>query len=137
MSVTRPVTDPAPAPSPAPPERAARPARRSRSVYVPPASTRKAQRRLGLLFVVPLMVMVGVFMVFPLLNAFYYALVDFDGIDPSPPWVGLDNFTELLQDEDVYAAFKNNAIWIVLGTIGPEPRPAENVPSSSGPGKGM
>ena len=104
-----------------PPRSATRSARKARagSVYVPPASTRKAQRRLGLLFVVPLMVMIAVFMVFPLLNAFYYALVDFDGIDPTPPWVGLDNFTELLQDEKVYAAFKNNAIWIVLGTIGP------------------
>jgi raffinose/stachyose/melibiose transport system permease protein len=113
------VTGSAPAETAAPPAPAARRARRSRIVYVPPASTRKAQRRLGLLFVVPLIVLIGIFMVFPLINAFYYALVDFDGINPSPPWVGLDNFTELLQDEDVYAAFKNNVIWIVLGTIGP------------------
>ena len=87
--------------------------------YVPPPSTRKAQRRLGVLFVAPLIAMVGVFMLFPLGNAFYFALTDFDGLDPSPPWVGLGNFTELLQDENVYAAFKNNVIWIVIGTIGP------------------
>jgi len=116
MSVSGPAPAATAAPPPAP---TARRTRTAQAVYVPPLSTRKAQRRLGLLFVLPLMAMIAVFMVFPLINAFYYALVDFDGIDPSPPWVGLDNFTELLQDEDVYAAFKNNAIWIVLGTIGP------------------
>jgi raffinose/stachyose/melibiose transport system permease protein len=112
------VSGPAPAATAAPPP-APRRRRAAPILYVPPASTRKAQRRLGLLFVAPLVVIIGVFMLFPLANAFYYALVDFDGLDPTPPWVGLDNFTELLQDEDVYAAFKNNAIWIVLGTIGP------------------
>jgi ABC-type sugar transport system permease subunit len=116
MSVSGPAPAATAAPPPAPTARRARPAQ---IVYVPPRSTRKAQRRLGLLFVLPLMAMIAVFMVFPLFNAFYYALVDFDGIDPSPPWVGLDNFTELLRDDDVYAAFKNNVIWIVLGTIGP------------------
>lgn len=89
------------------------------SVYVPLPSTRKEQRRLGLLFVAPLVAMIAVFMLFPLANAFYYALTDFDGIDLSPPFVGLGNFTELLQDDAVYAALKNNVIWIVIGTIGP------------------
>lgn len=72
-----------------------------------------------MLFVLPLVALIGVFMVFPLLNAFYYSLVDFNGIDPTPPWVGLDNFTELLGDEKVYAALKNNVIWIIIGTIAP------------------
>ena len=72
-----------------------------------------------MLFVLPLVTLIGVFMVFPLLNAFYYSLVDFNGIDPTPPWVGLDNFTELLGDDKVYAALKNNVIWIIIGTIAP------------------
>jgi raffinose/stachyose/melibiose transport system permease protein len=33
--------------------------------------------------------------------------------------VGLANFTELFQDPQVWAAAKNNVIWIVLGTVGP------------------
>ena len=115
-SISEQATSATPAP---PPASAPRQKSKGPIVYVPPASTRKAQRRLGILFVVPLVVMIGVFMVFPLLNAFYYSLVDFDGIDPTPPWVGLDNFTELLQDGDVYAALKNNIIWIVIGTIAP------------------
>ena len=81
--------------------------------------TRKAQARLGVLLVVPLLLLVGVFLVFPMVNAVYYVFVDFNGIDPAPPWVGLANFTELAQDPDVWAAFSNNIIWIVLGTVGP------------------
>src|SRR3712207_5139141 len=110
------VSGPAPAGTAAPPPAPApRRGRKMPIVYVPPGSTRKAQRRLGLIFVTPLIVMIGIFMVFPLINAFYYSLVDFDGLDPTPPWVGLDNFTELLQDDQVYAAFKNNVIWVIIG----------------------
>ena len=67
----------------------------------------------------PLLVVMGVFVMFPMLNAVYYVFVDFDGLDPTPPWVGLANFTELVQDSAVWAAFKNNVIWIVVGTVAP------------------
>lgn len=114
------VSGPAPAATAVPPPAPAAKRRKPQSVaYVPPPSTRKAQRRLGLFFIAPLVAMVGVFMVFPLANALYYALVEFDGLDLTPPWVGLQNFSDLLQDDKVYAAAKNNVIWIVLGTIGP------------------
>ena len=103
-----------PAPAPAPRRRRAGTARSQ-----VPAVTRKAQARLGVLLVVPLLLLVGVFLVFPMLNAIYYVGVDFNGIDPNPPWVGVANFTELAQDPDVWAAFQNNIIWIVLGTVGP------------------
>ncbi len=63
--------------------------------------------------------MVAVFLLFPMANAVYYVFVDFNGINPNPPWVGLSNFTELASDPDVWAAFKNNVIWIVVGTIAP------------------
>jgi raffinose/stachyose/melibiose transport system permease protein len=69
--------------------------------------------------VTPLMVMIVVFMLVPLANAVYYVFVDFNGINPSPPWVGLANFTELAGDDAVLSAFRNNVIWIVLGTVGP------------------
>ncbi|NIK62028.1 carbohydrate ABC transporter permease [Kribbella shirazensis] len=85
----------------------------------PPRVTRGAQTRLGLLMVAPLMVMVVVFVLFPLGNAVYYAFVDFNGINPRPPFVGFGNFVELFRDPSVWAALKNNVIWIVLGTTAP------------------
>jgi ABC-type sugar transport system permease subunit len=65
------------------------------------------------------MAMVVVFLLFPMANAVYYVFVDFNGINPQPPWVGMSNFTELAGDANVWAAFKHNVIWIVIGTIAP------------------
>jgi raffinose/stachyose/melibiose transport system permease protein len=61
----------------------------------------------------------GIFLIFPMANAVYYVFVDFDGIELTPPFVGLANFRELVGDAKVYDALTNNAIWIVIGTIGP------------------
>ncbi|CAA9320568.1 MAG: ABC transporter, permease protein 1 (cluster 1, maltose/g3p/polyamine/iron) [uncultured Nocardioidaceae bacterium] len=84
-----------------------------------PRAVRKQQARLGLLMTAPLLLMMAVFVLFPMLNAVYYVFVDFDGLDPTPPWVGLSNFTELARDSAVWDAFGNNVIWIVLGTVAP------------------
>jgi ABC-type sugar transport system permease subunit len=84
-----------------------------------PGATRRAQTRLGLALVLPLMVMVVTFLLVPLVNAIYYVFVDFNGINPTPPFVGLANFVELAKDPSVWSASVNNAIWIVLGTVGP------------------
>jgi len=72
-----------------------------------------------MVLVAPAVVLMTVFLVFPVVNAGYYVFVDFDGLDTSPPWVGLANFTELFQDARMWAAAWNNVIWIVIGTIAP------------------
>ncbi len=72
-----------------------------------------------MVLVVPLLLVVVIFLIFPLGTAIYYAFVDFNGLNPNPPWVGIDNFTELAQDPSVWAAFLNNVIWIVIGTVAP------------------
>ena len=89
------------------------------AVYEAPRGTRRAQSRLGVILVAPLLVLVSVFFLFPLGNALYFAFVDFDGLDPSPPFVGLDNFTEMFTDPRVWEALQNNAIWILIGTVAP------------------
>ena len=84
-----------------------------------PRVTRRAQTRLGLILVAPVMIMVVVFFVFPMLSALYYSVVDFDGINPRPPFVGLANFKEMFTDPEVWHALGNNAIWILIGTAAP------------------
>jgi ABC-type sugar transport system permease subunit len=85
---------------------------------VPPV-TRRAQARLGILLALPVAIVTAVFFVFPMLNALYYAVVDFDGLDPTPPFVGPANFTEMFTDSATWHALGNNAIWIVIGTSAP------------------
>ena len=82
-------------------------------------ATRKEQRRLGILLVAPTVVIMVVFLLFPLANAVYYVFVDFNGIDTTPPFVGLANIVELFGDPDVWAALRNNVLWIVIGTVAP------------------
>ena len=101
--------------APVPPPKRGQPTRRAGTT----SATRRAQARLGILMVIPLLAIVAVFLLFPMVNAIYYAFVDFNGINLNPPWVGFDNFTELARDADVWAAFWNNVIWIIGGTIGP------------------
>jgi len=96
-----------------------RPERTTRVTSGAPRSTRRAQTRLGILLVAPLMVMVVTFFLVPLVNAVYYVFVDFNGINQSPPFVGMANFVELAKDPAVWAALENNIIWIVIGTVGP------------------
>ena len=120
MSAPAPTTGLVPVPMPVSAPAAARRRRRWRAIQSDaPRVTRRAQSRLGIMLVAPLMLMVTVFLLVPIANAVYYVFVDFNGINPSPPWIGFSNFTELAQDDKVWAAFKNNVIWIVIGTIAP------------------
>ncbi|WP_375389770.1 carbohydrate ABC transporter permease [uncultured Amnibacterium sp.] len=99
---------------------ATRPARRvDRPRSTGPRVTRRAQARLGILMVAPLMVVTIVFFVVPLVSSIYYSLIDYDGISATPAFVGLGNFIEMFSDPEVWHALGNNLIWIVLGTAAP------------------
>ena len=84
-----------------------------------PRVTQRAQRRLGIVLVLPVVAMMVVFFLLPLGNALVYSVVDFDGISSNPPFIGLANFTEMFTDDLVWHALANNAIWIVIGTVAP------------------
>ena len=84
-----------------------------------PLVTRRAQARLGIALVAPVAVLVLIFFVIPLGNAMYFAVVRFDGVNPNPPFVGLDNFSQMFGDPVVWKSLVNNAIWIVIGTAAP------------------
>jgi ABC-type sugar transport system permease subunit len=102
------------------PERTGRRGRRSaRGGLDTPPATRRAQTRLGIALVLPAMILVVLFFLLPLGNAVYYAFVDFNGINPNPEFVGFANFIELFQDPNLWPALKNNAIWIIIGTVAP------------------
>jgi multiple sugar transport system permease protein/raffinose/stachyose/melibiose transport system permease protein len=89
------------------------------TVSTVPRVTRRAQTRLGILMIAPLMVLVIVFFLFPLVSAVYYSFVDFDGVNPTPPFVGVDNYVRMFTDPEMWHALSNNLIWIVVGTISP------------------
>ncbi len=84
-----------------------------------PRVTRRAQARLGIFLVAPLVLLVILFFILPLATSIYFSLVDFHGFEADPPFIGLDNFIELAEDPNVWPALLNNIIWIVVGTVAP------------------
>jgi raffinose/stachyose/melibiose transport system permease protein len=84
-----------------------------------PTVTRRAQARLGIIFTIPLLVLVIVFFGFPLVSSLYYSVVAYDGVTASPAFVGFANYVQMFTDSEVWHALGNNLIWIVIGTIAP------------------
>ena len=84
-----------------------------------PRVTRRAQARLGIFLVAPLVLLVILFFILTLATSVYFSVVDFHGFEADPPFVGLDNFTALAADPNVWPALLNNIIWIVVGTVAP------------------
>ena len=84
-----------------------------------PTVTRRAQARLGIVLVLPVMIITLLFFLFPLANSLYFSVVDFDGLNPNPPFVGFGNFIRMLTDPAVWHALGNNVIWIIVGTASP------------------
>ncbi len=75
----------------------------------------------AILFVLPLLLMMAVFMVYPALTTFYYGFTKWNGIS-SPVWHGLSNFARLLRDSSFHAALRNAmilALYVPIWTILP------------------
>ena len=80
------------------------------------SSLASVNRRNGLLFCLPWLIGLTVFLLYPLLAAFYYSLCDYSVLLP-PVFVGLDNYVALLHDSYFWNAVENTlGIWI-LSTV--------------------
>lgn len=68
----------------------------------------------ALLFLVPALVILGVFVVYPIINAGYTSLTSWNGFDPVKEFIGLDNYVRLVQDP----AFWNSLLVTVVYATG-------------------
>ena len=67
------------------------------------------QRRLwGILFSLPVMILVAVLLGFPILQTFYYSFTTWNGF--TSPWVGPDNYATLMNDSTFWQVVSNNLI---------------------------
>ena len=79
------------------------------------AAPHRARRAvLGWLWLAPAVALVGVYLLWPLLNTLYLSMRD----ARSSAWRGMDNYRYLVQDGQVHAALRNNLLWLVLLTAG-------------------
>jgi multiple sugar transport system permease protein len=84
------------------------------SPYAPRRRPRSARldRLWGVLYAVPALAFVLVFLAYPLVRVFGYALTSWNGIG-APLWVGFQNFTALIHDPVFLDALRNNVIYAI------------------------
>ena len=68
---------------------------------------KRAERRAGVLFSLPLIVLYLLFVALPIVQAFYYSFTNWDGTNTT--WVGLANYQRLLTDPTFWRVVFNNA----------------------------
>ena len=80
---------------------------------------RRRQALAAWCFVLPGFAVYATFMLFPFGQSIYYSLTSWDGASDVKKFVGLDNYSRLLHDDQMWSALSHNLIWLVIGTVAP------------------
>src|SRR5690625_1824004 len=68
--------------------------------------------RLGLLFLVPALILLGVFLVYPVIFT-----VGRSFFDRSGDFAGIDNYQRMVESNSTRTAIKNNVIWVLVAPV--------------------
>lgn len=78
----------------------------------------RRQQLAALLFLAPACLMVGLYVVYPILSTIRLSFFEWDGIG-AQHFVGLANYAELMQAPTFYTALRNNLLWLGLFLLAP------------------
>jgi multiple sugar transport system permease protein/raffinose/stachyose/melibiose transport system permease protein len=70
-------------------------------------------------FLAPPLAVFSLFVVWPLLDSFFYSFTNWNGFDPRFKFVGLDNYLKVFTDPLFFNAALNTLIWIVAAILLP------------------
>ncbi len=68
------------------------------------------------LFLAPALLIIGVFILYPIFAVVYYSFTDFNIVTP-PVWTGLKNYTQLWNDDVFWLALRNSFIYLLVTPI--------------------
>ena len=74
--------------------------------------------RAAALFLAPALLVFAIYVLYPIAQSIRLSFYEWDGIAPKE-FIGLDNYRELFDDDTLYKALKNNAIWLGLFLLSP------------------
>src|SRR3954463_14629011 len=80
-----------------------------------PASVGRRQTRAAWLFMAPSLVVLAIFVVYPMTQALYLSFTDYDVLTPAR-WIGLGNYRELFSDEAFLRALRNTLYYAAVTT---------------------
>jgi len=75
------------------------------------------EAREGWILVIPLLVLMMIFILYPVLTNFYYSFTKWKGIG-DPKWIGIANYVKMFQDERFFSSLKNTGILILYIPVG-------------------
>lgn len=75
----------------------------------------RMQNFYGYLFVMPALLIIGVFNLYPIINGLYLSFCSWDGLGQVKP-AGLDNYAQMFSD-DIFGTALVNTLLFVLGTV--------------------
>jgi ABC-type sugar transport system permease subunit len=79
---------------------------------------RLSDRQVGVLFMLPLILALGVFLIWPIAEAVRLSFVRYNPLRPdSQPFVGLDNYVFVLRDPLFWESFSQALIWTGWSTV--------------------
>ncbi|MFC5404089.1 carbohydrate ABC transporter permease [Cohnella soli] len=70
-----------------------------------------------MLFLVPALIGLAMFFVYPVVSSIYYSLTNWNGLNPTFDFVGLKNYVRLAKDTVIVSAVKHTLLYAVLMTI--------------------
>jgi raffinose/stachyose/melibiose transport system permease protein len=91
---------------------------KSANLPAPPARRPRKHRRptlVAILFMLPALILMAVFLVYPVVQNFRYSLTDWNGIT-SPVYVGLENYRQLISDALFKSVIKHTLELAIFGT---------------------
>ena len=74
----------------------------------------KTSRTFLLLILIPIFIEALVFLIIPILGTLGISFLDYNPLNHSSRFVGLDNYRELLDDPDAVKAFKNTIVFTIV-----------------------
>lgn len=77
------------------------------------------RNKAGYLFVMPAFLLFFVFFIYPFTQSIYISLTDWNGINPTKIFVGMENYIRLANDSLMWKSLGHNLIWVVIGTVSP------------------
>lgn len=78
---------------------------------------KKSRQLFGMICVLPAVILLGIFMIYPTSQVFYLSLFKMGGFSPVKEFIGLDNFGFLLNDMKFVQAFQNTVLLVVVVTV--------------------
>lgn len=68
------------------------------------------------LFLAPALVLLGIFVIYPILAVIYYSFTDYDIVRP-PVWIGLANYQNLFADSTFWLALTHSLVYLIVTPI--------------------